>query len=85
MSAPPRLQVDIWSDVACPWCWVGVLRYKQAVAKVAHKATVTTKFHPYMIDPATKKEGANISHAYIRLNENAERQVSHQAHCARSC
>ena len=56
----PKLQVDVWSDVACPWCWVGILRYKQAVAKVANRASVKTKFHPYMIDPATKKEGIGI-------------------------
>ena len=57
----PKLQVDVWSDVACPWCWVGILRYKQAVAKIANRAKVTTKFHAYMIDPATKREGAQFS------------------------
>ena len=57
MTTPAKVQVDIWSDVACPWCWVGVLRYKQAVAKLSGRAKVTTKFHPFLIDPATKKEG----------------------------
>lgn len=55
----PKLQVDVWSDVACPWCWVGVLRYKQAVTKLANRASVTTKFHPYMIDPATNMAGTH--------------------------
>lgn len=53
-----NIEVNVWSDVACPWCWVGLQRFKRAVARVSDRATVEAKFHPYMIDPATRKTGA---------------------------
>lgn len=58
-AAMAKLEVNVWSDVACPWCWVGLLRYKKAVAKVAKQAKVhvETKYHPYIIDPRTKESG----------------------------
>ena len=67
MSGLPTLQVDVWSDTACPWCYVGVLRYKKALAKlnakVASKAQVATKYHSYMIDPATDPKGECLSYS----------------------
>jgi predicted DsbA family dithiol-disulfide isomerase len=58
MVGLPTLQVDVWSDVACPWCYVGMLRYNKAVKNVSNRASVTTKFHSYMIDPATNSAGS---------------------------
>ncbi|TMQ05027.1 MAG: DsbA family oxidoreductase, partial [Deltaproteobacteria bacterium] len=28
-----RLRIDIWSDIACPWCYVGKRRLEQALAR----------------------------------------------------
>lgn len=31
-SSPDKLRVDIWSDIACPWCYVGKRRFETALA-----------------------------------------------------
>ena len=36
-SAPDRLRVDIWSDVACPWCYIGKRRFEQALTAFPHR------------------------------------------------
>lgn len=65
MTGLPTLQVDIWSDPACPWCYVGLMRYKKALTalnhKVSSKAKLATKFHSYMIDTATDPKGMILS------------------------
>jgi predicted DsbA family dithiol-disulfide isomerase len=32
-----KLRVDIWSDIACPWCYVGKRRLEQALARFGHR------------------------------------------------
>ncbi|MDQ0743165.1 putative DsbA family dithiol-disulfide isomerase [Clavibacter sp. B3I6] len=34
-SAPPALRVDVWSDIACPWCYVGKRRFEAGVRAFA--------------------------------------------------
>jgi predicted DsbA family dithiol-disulfide isomerase len=44
------MKVEIYSDVACPWCYVGKRRFEQALA--AFPGEVEVVFRPYQLDPA---------------------------------
>lgn len=44
-----KLRVDVWSDVACPWCWVGKRHLEAAIAKFEHPVTVT--WRAFELDP----------------------------------
>src|SRR5690625_2203164 len=44
MSAPP-LTVDIWSDIACPWCYIGNQTLGQAIEK--YEGDVTVRYHSF--------------------------------------
>ena len=57
------IQVDIVSDIVCPWCWLGV-RYFQKAAKQS-KYDVNLTWRPYMLDPAVPEEGTPYS-AYMK-------------------
>ncbi len=46
----PAVQVDVWSDIACPWCWVGKRRLEAAIALT--DADVHVTFHAYQLNPA---------------------------------
>ena len=37
----PRLTVDIWSDVVCPWCYIGKRRFEAALARFEHRDDVS--------------------------------------------
>jgi len=50
MSAPP-LTVDIWSDIACPWCYIGNQTLGQAIEK--YDGDVTVRYHSFELAPDT--------------------------------
>lgn len=45
-----RLQVQIWSDIACPWCYVGKRRFESALKSFAHVADVTVIWRAFELD-----------------------------------
>lgn len=49
------MRVDVWSDVACPWCYIGKARFEQGLEKFAHKAEVEVVFRSFELDPALPK------------------------------
>jgi predicted DsbA family dithiol-disulfide isomerase len=50
------MRIEVWSDVVCPWCWVGHTRLDKAVAAFAHAADVEIVNHSFELDPATPKD-----------------------------
>ena len=45
------MNVDIWSDIACPWCFIGKRRFEKALAAFPHRDQVTVTWHSYQLDP----------------------------------
>jgi predicted DsbA family dithiol-disulfide isomerase len=52
----PKLHIDVWSDVACPWCWVGKRRLESALAKFPHKDQVEVVWRAFELDPSAPAE-----------------------------
>lgn len=50
------ITIDIISDVACPWCYVGKRRFEAALEQW-QGTPVTVNWHPYQLDPTMSKEG----------------------------
>lgn len=47
----PRIRVEIWSDVVCPWCYLGKRRFEAALASFAHPEDVAVAFRSFQLDP----------------------------------
>ena len=45
------MRVDIYSDIACPWCYVGERRFTRALAAFPLAEQVEVVFRPYQLDP----------------------------------
>src|SRR6478735_1093064 len=45
------LSVDIWSDVVCPWCYIGKARFLTGLSEFAHRDEVEIRFHSFELDP----------------------------------
>ena len=45
------MNVDIWSDIACPWCFIGKRRFEKALAEFPHRDQVSVTWHSYQLDP----------------------------------
>jgi predicted DsbA family dithiol-disulfide isomerase len=54
-----KLRVDVWSDIACPWCYVGKRRLESALAKFEHRDDVEVVWRAFELDPsAVRTEGS---------------------------
>jgi predicted DsbA family dithiol-disulfide isomerase len=53
----PVVDVQIWSDVMCPWCAVGYAQYAKALAQLGDVITVETRFMPFELNPDLPAEG----------------------------
>lgn len=45
------MQIDIWSDIACPWCYVGKRRFEQALSLFTHRDQLTVRWRSFELDP----------------------------------
>jgi predicted DsbA family dithiol-disulfide isomerase len=52
----PPLTVEIWSDVVCPWCYVGKRRFESALADFEHRDEVQTIWRSFQLDPNAPPE-----------------------------
>jgi predicted DsbA family dithiol-disulfide isomerase len=47
------MQIEIWSDIACPWCYLGKRRFAAALELFPHRAHVEVVWRSYELSPAT--------------------------------
>lgn len=51
-----KLRVEVWSDIACPWCYVGKRRLEAALAEFPHRDEVVVVWRAFELDPSAPKE-----------------------------
>jgi predicted DsbA family dithiol-disulfide isomerase len=52
-----KITIDIVSDVACPWCYIGKNRLENAINKTGDEFDFEVNFKPFQLDPTIPKEG----------------------------
>ena len=50
------MRVDIWSDVVCPWCYVGKARFEKALSGFPHRDEVEVVYRSFELDPGWPKD-----------------------------
>ncbi len=56
-----RLKIDFVSDIACPWCVVGLKGLEQALARIGSDVTADIHFQPFELNPQMPPEGQDIA------------------------
>jgi predicted DsbA family dithiol-disulfide isomerase len=70
------MDVEIWSDIACPWCYVGKRRFEAALASFEHRDEVRVTWRSFELDPSApaEREGdnaANLADKYGKTRDEA--------------
>jgi predicted DsbA family dithiol-disulfide isomerase len=70
------MEVDIWSDIACPWCYVGKRRLEAALGAFEHGDQVQVRWHSFELDPQAPAErqgeaASNLAAKYGMSREQA--------------
>ncbi|GAB3567163.1 DsbA family oxidoreductase [Arthrobacter alkaliphilus] len=46
------MKIEIWSDVACPWCYIGKRRFEKALGEFPYRDSVEVQWRSYQLDPS---------------------------------
>lgn len=55
------MQIEVWSDVVCPWCFVGKRRLEGALADFAHRDDVEVVYRSFELDPSAPQHGHELT------------------------
>ena len=50
------MKVEIWSDVVCPWCYIGKRRLERALERFEHRAEVQVVWRSFELDPQSPRQ-----------------------------
>ena len=82
------MQIEIWSDVICPWCYIGKRRFEEALARSGKRENINVIWRSFELDPnAPRQQPGNvkelIAHKYnISLREADEMIARVTAHAS---
>ncbi|HEY3595344.1 MAG TPA: DsbA family oxidoreductase [Polyangiaceae bacterium] len=78
-----KLRVDIWSDIACPWCYIGKRHLEAALAQFAHRDQVEVVWHAFELNPSSPREvertssyGERLARKYGSSVAEAEQRIA---------
>lgn len=57
MNDAAKMKVEIWSDIACPFCYIGKKNYEKAIEEFAKASEIELEWHSFQLDPTIPKEG----------------------------
>ncbi len=69
--------IDVWSDVVCPWCFIGKRRLDAALLQFAHRSKVTVQHRAFQLQPNISKivkTSDYLSEKY-NLDQNAVKEM----------
>lgn len=57
------MRIDVWSDVVCPWCYLGKRRLERALDRLGWADEVTVRWRAYQLDPRATDQPKDLRRA----------------------
>ena len=73
---PNPIKIDFVSDVACPWCAIGLKSLEAAMARVGEGLQVELHFQPFELNPQMAAEGEDTTEHLVRKYGMTAEQVA---------
>ncbi len=71
------MRVDIWSDVVCPWCYIGKRRFEAALARFPHRSEIELTWRSFELDPSAppspERPGRYVEHLAHKYGVTVDR------------
>ena len=79
------VHIEIWSDVACPWCYVGKRRFEKALAEFEHRDEVNVTWRSFELDTSAPREYPEdgASHLASKYGTTREQALAMQENLTR--
>ncbi|MFG2866212.1 DsbA family oxidoreductase [Streptomyces sp. NPDC048338] len=83
------MRVEIWSDIACPWCYIGKARFEKGLAAFGHRDEIEVVHRSFELDPNRAKGDTApviemLARKYGRTVDEARSMEAHVASNAHS-
>ena len=49
------MKIEVWSDIVCPWCYIGKRRLQNALARFTHEGDVEVTWRSFQLDPSARR------------------------------
>ena len=59
------MKVEIWSDVMCPFCYIGKRRFENALQQLSFRDEIDIEWKSFQLDPAMQHEPGKTIHQYL--------------------
>ena len=72
------MEIDVWSDIACPWCYMGKRRLEAALALFEGAEDVSVRWHSFELDPSAPAayEGEHVERIARKYGRSREEAAS---------
>ena len=70
------MNIDIWSDIMCPFCYIGKRKLEAALDEFAHKDEVSIKWHSFQLDPTLQPQPGKDLYGYLAERKGQTREWS---------
>ena len=72
------MRIEVWSDVVCPWCYLGKRRLETALGRFDHRDEVEVLWRSFELDPEAprRRDGSPAEHLQRKYGMSAEQVVA---------
>jgi predicted DsbA family dithiol-disulfide isomerase len=75
-----EMKIDIWSDVRCPFCYIGKRRFEKALEQFPNRKDVKVEWHSFELDPGMKTDTSTNIYDYLARTKRVSREASVDMH-----
>jgi protein disulfide-isomerase len=81
LHAQSKMKVDIWSDIMCPFCYIGKRHFENAMQQFNHAKDVEVEWHSFQLDPGLPKPASNLNvYDYLAQRKGMTKEQSIAMH-----
>jgi len=80
MNETKKVKIDIWSDIMCPFCYIGKRKLEGALKQFDHKDDVEIEWHSFQLDPEMKPQPGKSLHQYLAERKGQSLEWSVKVH-----
>ncbi|MET3113797.1 putative DsbA family dithiol-disulfide isomerase [Pedobacter sp. CG_S7] len=74
------MKIAIWSDIRCPFCYIGKRKFEHALAQFKHKDNVEVEWHSFELDPQAKTQPEKNAYDYLAEVKGQSKEWSMEMH-----
>ncbi len=74
------MKIEIWSDICCPFCYIGKRKFEKALSQFEHRDKVEVEWYSFELDQGMKTESGKNIYDYLAERKGRSREWSEKMH-----